>query len=203
MNNAVQYTISVILSACVVILFSSIFIDFFLYNNKSNTKHEKHSRVATGSMIAFYIIYYILMRFNIGKWLRAPDVFFKIQLILGTVMIISGTIINITGRMQLKENWANHIKIYENHTLVTRGGYSYVRHPLYASIILMLYGGCIVYSNWLNVILVSIVFIPAMGYRAKQEEQLLLNEFLEYKDYREQVGMFFPKKLRRYKREHV
>lgn len=191
------------MSACVVAVFISIFIDFTLYNDKHNTKHEKRSFIATGSMTAFYVLYCILIKYNIGRIIRLPEELFRVQLLLGILMIIAGTIVNIIGRMQLKGNWANHIKIYENHSLITRGVYSFVRHPLYASIILMLYGGAVIYSNWLNVIVVSFIFIPAMAYRAKQEELLLSNEFPEYAAYKKQVGLFFPKQLRGYKSERI
>lgn len=57
----------------------------------------------------------------------------------------------------------------------------------------MLYG-CI-YQNYLIIILNTIIFIPFMTYRAKQEEVELNKTFNEYKDYKKKVGMFFPKML--------
>lgn len=108
-------------------------------------------------------------------------------------MIVIGTVINIIGRIQLKSNWANHIKIYKNHSLINRGIYKVVRHPLYASIMLMLFGGSIAYRNWLSAVLTAFVFIPFMYYRAKQEETLLQEEFTEYEEYKNTTGMFFPK----------
>lgn len=201
MNKTFEYITSVTISACVVALFVAITLDFYLYQSKNTTKHEKHSVVATGSMIGFYVIYCILLKFRIGKLLDLPNDFLKIQVSIGVVMVVVGTVVNIIGRLQLKGNWANHIKIYKNHRLVTKGVYSFVRHPLYSSIILMLYGGSLIYSNWLSAMLVTVVFVPSMAYRAKQEEQLLFNEFPEYVDYKGQIGMFFPKQLRRYKSE--
>lgn len=190
-----------IITICITALFISILIDFLLYNDKESIKCEKHSFVATGSMSIFYIADFILMRFGVGRISEISDGFFRVQLTAGTLMIGAGTIINILGRIQLKDNWANHIKIYMNHTLITKGVYGFVRHPLYASIMLMLYGGAFVYSNGLSFVLVTFVFIPAMYYRAKQEEKLLLEEFSEYEAYKKQVGLFFPKRLRRYKGE--
>jgi protein-S-isoprenylcysteine O-methyltransferase Ste14 len=197
LNSTFVYIVSVIVSTCVVAIFVSIVVDFLLYQDKKEIKNEEHSIVATGSMIAFYIVYYIVLQLNTGKLAKSTDEVLIVQVGIGVLAVIAGTAINIAGRMQLKGNWANHIKIYENHSLITKGMYSYVRHPLYASIILMLYGGTIIYSSWLAAVLVSVVFIPAMGYRAKQEEQLLAKEFLEYEEYQKQVGLFFPKHLRR------
>jgi protein-S-isoprenylcysteine O-methyltransferase Ste14 len=116
---------------------------------------------------------------------------------------MSGTAVNIAGRIELKGNWANHIKIYKNHSIVTNGVYSYVRHPLYSSIIFMLYGGSLIYFNWFSAVLVTFIFIPAMIYRARQEEQLLIKEFPVYEEYKRQVGLFFPKRIRGYGNERV
>ena len=48
-------------------------------------------------------------------------------------------------------------------------------------------------QNYLVFILNTIIFIPFMYYRAKQEEKELVKEFKEYKDYSKKTGMFFPK----------
>ena len=37
------------------------------------------------------------------------------------------------------------------------------------------------------------VFLPAMAYRARQEETALAAEFPAYAEYRRRTGMFFPK----------
>jgi protein-S-isoprenylcysteine O-methyltransferase Ste14 len=43
----------------------------------------------------------------------------------------------------------------------------------------------------------TIVFIPFMYYRAKQEEKELTKTFKEYKDYQKRVGMFLPKLIKK------
>jgi protein-S-isoprenylcysteine O-methyltransferase Ste14 len=108
-----------------------------------------------------------------------------------------GCFANIFGRINLGRNWANHIKIYEEHTFVKRGVYKIVRHPLYSSIMLMFFGACMVYRSLLGFFSVVLVFIPFMFYRAKQEEFLLIQAFGEYNDYIKSTGMFFPKIYKR------
>lgn len=170
-------------------VFIAIAVDFKKYNNKNNTKHGKKSIVATGTMLGFYLVYYIVIRLEIGN-LQFSGVIYSM---IGTLFVVAGAAINVLGRLKLKDNWANHIKIYDKHTLVTVGVYRVVRHPLYASIMLMLLGGSLAYQNWLSAILTVFVFIPFMYYRAKQEEMLLITEFPEYLQYKHKVGMFFPK----------
>ena len=108
-------------------------------------------------------------------------------------MIILGCIINIAGRFNLGKNWANQVKIYNNQTFTRKGMFKIVRHPLYSSLMLMFYGACLVYPNYLAFLANTFIFIPFMYYRAKQEESLLLKTFKEYKQYKKEVGMFFPK----------
>jgi protein-S-isoprenylcysteine O-methyltransferase Ste14 len=185
--------ISVItISFCVFIILIAVLINFSSSNNEK-VKKEKKSLVETGTMFIFFIIYYFVIRFKTGS-VYYSNLSIRIPLIIiSLIVIIIGTYFNVKGRFILGKNWANQIKIYKNQTLVTKGVYSYVRHPLYASLIWMFYAGAIIYFNWLAFILNSFIFIPFMYYRAKQEEKLLKKEFKNYEKYEKSVGMFFPR----------
>lgn len=189
MNIIFEKIITLLIVLSVVSVFVAIFIDFQKFEKKNNVLKSKRSIVATGTMIGFYAVYYLFLRFKIGY----VGVSNYPAILIGTLMIVFGAVINILGRVSLNSNWANHIKIYEDHKLITKGFYKVVRHPLYASIMLMLLGGALVYRNWISALLTAFVFIPFMYYRAKQEERLLEAKFSEYKEYREKTGMFFPK----------
>ena len=193
MNFIFEKVISGVVMISVISLFIAIFINFTMDDKNIHVKKGRKSIVATGTMVAYYIFYYIVLRLELGAINVGSGTMYTAILTIGAIMVAIGAVINILGRLTLKNNWANHIKIYENHTLVMEGVYKIVRHPLYASIMLMLFGGSLVYRNWLSVLLTAFVFIPFMHYRAKQEEDLLQKEFAEYKDYKNNVGMFFPK----------
>ena len=178
--------------ASIVAVFAAILLDFIKYDDKNAVKKGSRSIVATGSMIGFFVVFCVVIYLRWGS----VDSNNLAIIIAGTSMIAAGSAINIMGRLQLKGNWANHIKIYDGHILVRRGIYKIIRHPLYASIMLMLFGGSAAYRNWLSAALTAFIFIPFMYYRAKQEEKLLREEFAEYQEYMKTAGMFFPK-LRR------
>ncbi|MGE5473363.1 MAG: methyltransferase family protein [Ignavibacteriales bacterium] len=183
---------NLIVGLCVAALFISILINFIESKQNGKAAKEKKSIVETGTMTLFFLAFYTLIRFDIwglsfnNNPLRIFIVFF------GLFMVILGCIINIRGRFNLGRNWANHIKIYEKQTLVREGVYRVVRHPLYASIIWMFYGASLIYLNLSAFLANTLIFIPFMYYRAKQEEELLTNRFEEYKEYQTKVGMFFP-----------
>ena len=192
-----SFIIQLIICSSVVALFVSIIIDFTLYTREDHIKKEKKSIVETGTMTLFLIVFYLILMTKIGIVPIYDDNLKKLIIILGTLAIVSGCIMNIMGRFNLGSNWANHIKIYNEHTLVQKGMYKIVRHPLYASIMLMFYGACFVYRNILCFFAVTFIFIPFMYYRAKQEEALLIQTFTEYVDYKRRIGMFFPKLIKK------
>ena len=245
--SAAGFSLSMILNALITLSVVAVFIavcaDFFAYDTKAAVKKSRRSIVATGSMLGFYVVYYLALRFQLGcarvrrpgadglsgmygllgadglsgmdgligadgfpgadgfigtggfpgAGLTVPYRAAVVMGVAGAMMIIAGALINILGRTRLKGNWANHIKIYEDHSLADSGVYKLVRHPLYASIILMFFGGSLAYRNWLSAILTAIVFIPFMYYRARQEEALLIGELPGYREYMRKTGMFFPK----------
>lgn len=194
-----SFIIQLVICASVLGLFVSILIDFTLYTRNERVKKEKKSIVETGTMTLFFIAFYIRIVSKQGVFQIENNYLKKVSILIGTIAIVVGCIMNILGRFNLGNNWANHIKIYDKHTLVQNGMYRIVRHPLYASIMLMFYGACLVYRNYYCLLMVSFIFIPFMYYRAKQEETLLIQTFSEYSNYKKTTGMFFPKIFRRKK----
>ena len=192
------YILSILATISVLSIFVTLFVAFSLYGNRATVKKSKHTFFATGSMVAFYGLYFTVMQLGWGgfRYVYDSDAAFYINtalIISATALVVAGAIINLSGRLQLKDNWANQIKIYEGQTLVTGGIYKTIRHPLYTSLILLFIGGSLAYKNLLCAALTAFVFFPSIYYRAKQEELLLCDEFTEYSAYMEKTGMFFPK----------
>lgn len=188
-----QLAVVVVICLCAFAIFLSVLINFIDARQRPRPKIEKRSIVATGTMTAFFVVFYLLIRLKVGE-IPLDYIPVKIGLVLsGLALVVIGCVVNIQGRVALGANWADHIKIYPDHTLVGTGVFRFVRHPLYASLIWMFYGACLVYCNGAAFLANTLVFIPFMAYRAKQEEDLLAGQFPAYRDYQKKVGMFFPR----------
>jgi len=179
-----------IVTFCTLAVLTAVFINFQLARRSHTIRSERPSLVKTGSMLAFFGVIYLLIRFRIGVF-QIPAIGFPMA-IGGIALVVLGSTVNIMGRFALGKNLGNQVIIYQDHTLVTGGTYRFVRHPLYASLIWMFIGASLVFQNWAALLATLLIFIPAMYYRGKLEEKALCAQFPQYADYRDRTGMFFP-----------
>lgn len=186
--------INLVVCAGITLIYLRVFINFNeSKKQKDNKKKEVKSIVETFSMSTFFLVCTIVVMLKIGTFNFSNT----LLNIFALIVYVIGVCFNLLGRHYLGNNWGNNVIIYNDHTLITKGVYHVVRHPLYASIIWMIYAVGILYHNYLIIILNSVIFIPFMTYRAKQEEKELMIVFKEYEDYKNKVGMFFPKIIKK------
>jgi protein-S-isoprenylcysteine O-methyltransferase Ste14 len=112
---------------------------------------------------------------------------------IGITLIIIGGIIMVVSRIQLGKYGTPVVHTGEDHKLVTRGLYKYVRHPMYSGAILMMLGPFLVFRSLLVLIVIFILFMPLMRMRMKMEEETLIGTFGdEYRDYIKRTKRFIP-----------
>ncbi|UMX48199.1 MAG: isoprenylcysteine carboxylmethyltransferase family protein [Candidatus Nealsonbacteria bacterium DGGOD1a] len=189
----IEIIINGIVGLCIFAVIAAVAADFLFFQERNDQKKEKKSLVATFTMFMFFFLFYTIERNGWGVLQVGSDAVRIAMIAVGLVLMVIGAAVNIAGRFKLGNNWSDNIKIYLGHSLVNAGVYAWVRHPLYASLVWMFYGSSLIYSNWLAFLANTLIFIPAMYYRARQEEKMLLQEFAEYSNYKKKVGMFFPK----------
>ncbi|MBW2973040.1 isoprenylcysteine carboxylmethyltransferase family protein [Candidatus Woesearchaeota archaeon] len=113
---------------------------------------------------------------------------------IGVAMIFIGGLIRIYARKALDRFFSFEVVIQKGHKLVTTGVYKIVRHPMYLSMTLILFGLAIALSSIYGVIALVLLYLPAMLYRINAEEELLIKEFgREYLAYMERTKKIIPK----------
>lgn len=147
-------------------------------------------RVISGLLLAiaiviytFFPIYNIRFQFYLSSGLRWMGV------------IISSTSLIFWSYSQevLDKNWSVNLKIQEEHTLVTSGPYSVMRHPIYTAMILWSTGLALYTANTFFVGFTALVILWT-PLRISKEETMLIGYFGdEYKKYMEYTGRYLPK----------
>ena len=175
---------------CVATIFAVVVANF-LQAEPGRSFRERRSPVATLSMAAFFVLLYVTIRLRWGMAAASGYVFWRS---VGLALVVMGTAFNVWGRVHLGANWADHVRIYADQALVTRGPYRFVRHPLYASLLWMFYGASLAYLNPLAALETTLIFLPGMWYRSNLEEAALLERFGDaYRAYRARTGRFLPR----------
>jgi protein-S-isoprenylcysteine O-methyltransferase Ste14 len=90
-------------------------------------------------------------------------------------------------------NWSPYLKIRDRHSLITRGVYQYIRHPMYASRWFWCSAQAFLLQNWIAGLIGLFAFAPLYMIRVTREEQMMLKHFGEdYRLYMNQTGRIFP-----------
>lgn len=96
----------------------------------------------------------------------------------------------------LKNNWSPSVEMYEGHTLITNGIYKYIRHPMYASLLVQSIAQILLIQNWIAGPISLILFFPFYLLRSKAEEKMMLEKFGDqYREYQKVTGGILPKSI--------
>jgi len=113
---------------------------------------------------------------------------------LGVDLLALAALLFWRSHADLGLNWSMGLEVRHGHTLVDRGVYRYIRHPMYAALLVAGLGQFLTLQNWVggsSIFLAGLVFLV---FRVPREERLLLDEFGEaYRTYQARTGRVFPR----------
>jgi protein-S-isoprenylcysteine O-methyltransferase Ste14 len=111
---------------------------------------------------------------------------------VGAVLFTLGLTTALLGRIQLGDNWLDietaSVKVEQ--TTVTHGVYRYVRHPIYAGDLLLLFGLELALNSW-GVVFV-LLLAPVILRQAVREEEMLKQTLPGYDLYCRRTRRFIP-----------
>ncbi|MBF0198156.1 MAG: isoprenylcysteine carboxylmethyltransferase family protein [Planctomycetes bacterium] len=107
----------------------------------------------------------------------------------GLLLMAFGEVITVIGMTSLKSSFSIAT---EARTLVTRGLYRYIRHPLYCGEILSVIGFAL-YFPCIWTIANALLFSILQLLRARNEENMLKRNFPYYEEYQKKTGFVTPK----------
>ncbi len=117
------------------------------------------------------------------------------------VIFVGGVLAMLTGlwlfwrsHVDLGDSWSITLELNADHRLVTKGLYRMVRHPMYASFLVLGLGQALLVTNWIAGLsgLASLGLLIAL--RLPREEAMMVEQFGdEYRDYQRRVGAIVPR----------
>ncbi len=110
----------------------------------------------------------------------------------GIVPLLLGGLLMLLAALHLGRNLTPATTPIEGGHLVERGVYTQVRHPMYAGLILVLWGIAWIGSNWRMGLLVAVVSLGYFDRKAATEERKLQTRYPGYAAYIRRVPKLIP-----------
>jgi protein-S-isoprenylcysteine O-methyltransferase Ste14 len=120
----------------------------------------------------------------------------SLTLVLGVALIILGYAATLWCYASMGDMWRIGVNRKEKTTLVTRGPYRVIRHPIYGFQVVMLIGAALLLPTFFSLLIIAIHFV-CVQFKAADEENYLLGVHGEtYREYLKRTGRLFPKMLK-------
>ena len=126
---------------------------------------------------------------GLGRQIYAPG---RGSAVAGIALAAAGVAFAVWARLTLGGNWSGTVALKEGHTLVQRGPYRWVRHPIYTGLLLAALGTAVV-SGSLHSMLALPVILFGFWLKIATEENLMVQTFgAEYVEYMQRVKALAP-----------
>jgi protein-S-isoprenylcysteine O-methyltransferase Ste14 len=94
---------------------------------------------------------------------------------LALLLLVSGLALRWVAILSLGRFFTVDVAIHEQHVLVDKGVYRYVRHPSYTGLLMAFAGLGVFFGNWLGLCAVTLPVAAALLARIRREEAALLD----------------------------
>src|SRR5262249_53924001 len=91
--------------------------------------------------------------------------------VLGALLCVLGLGIALWARFTLGRNWSGRVTLKEDHELIQRGPYAFVRHPIYTGLLLMVLASALA-GMTLGGVLAFVLFAIGLFIKLRKEEAL-------------------------------
>ncbi|SEL09989.1 Protein-S-isoprenylcysteine O-methyltransferase Ste14 [Aquimarina amphilecti] len=111
---------------------------------------------------------------------------------IGLFTFVLGVLIVFISLLQLNKNLSPFPTPKLNSKLVKTGLYKFIRHPIYAGILCVVFGYGLYIGSFFKLIIATTIYM-LFYFKTKYEEEKLQEFFEEYKVYKATTGRFFPR----------
>lgn len=112
--------------------------------------------------------------------------------VLGIASLIVGLGLYFASRLYLGRFFSEKVRIVQDHELVTKGPYRYVRHPIYIGEMLYFLSIPVIFGSLYGLV-IMLAIVPILIYRIEYEEKVLSAKFgQEYEEYASKTWKLIP-----------
>jgi protein-S-isoprenylcysteine O-methyltransferase Ste14 len=160
----------------------------FFLAKRNNEPAKEVDRRARWGVVLVVIAYALLWQ---GKfWLRPMSAW---RMALSIFFLLLAGILSWTGARALGRQWRIDAGLITDHELVMSGPYRVVRHPIYTSMLCLLFGIGLMVTPLPLLVVSVLLFIAGTEIRVRIEDRLLASRFNDkFLDYQRSVPAYIP-----------
>jgi protein-S-isoprenylcysteine O-methyltransferase Ste14 len=177
--------------AVIFLIGAGILAGFSRTSLRAGKGHGFHRFFAWETMLLLFLL-------NVSHWFEDPFAWYQLiawtLLILSIVPVVWGTILlRQRGKpVERRESDPNLLAFEKTTALVTSGIYKYIRHPLYSSLLLLIWGIFFKLPSWAGIAM-AVVATGFLSLTALADEAECIQFFgPEYQDYMKRTKRFIP-----------
>ncbi len=112
--------------------------------------------------------------------------------LVGDALALAGLAVMLWARVTLGGNWSGGVVLKEEHELVTRGPYQFVRHPIYSGLLLLTLGWAVWRARTVGFVALGATLL-LFWTKSSAEERLMIEHFGDaYVRYKARVKALIP-----------
>ncbi len=160
---------------------------FFLAKRSTERPKELDRRARWGILL---VVVAYSMLWQSKFWERSLPVW---RVALAILFLLLAGLLSWTGARALGRQWRIDAGLSSDHELVMSGPYRVVRHPIYTSMLCVLFGTGFMITPLPLLVLSALVFIAGTEIRVRIEDSLLASRFGDrFRDYQRSVPAYIP-----------
>lgn len=175
-----------------------VFLAYWAWSAR-RLKHATRSETAWRQLAAYWLpLLVAVLLLGPGEWYEGSwlsERFVPKQLPIsatGVALAWAGVALAIWSRHLLGSNWSSVVQLKQDHELIERGPYRWIRHPIYTGLLLAFLGNAIKVGDWRGLIALAIVFV-SFWRKLRLEERWLGEQFGErYDAYKQRTRALLP-----------
>ena len=180
----------------IIIGFSYLYAIFEI--TMSLMQRRKSTVTKAGDKGSLWLLYLMItlgyiLSFSIGATTLGRVNHWNTFFAIGFTLVAIGLVIRIQSILTLKKQFTYSVAKIENHTLIEKGLYKWIRHPGYLGQIIIFIGIPTSLANWLSVILMLTPVLVGYIYRISVEERFMVEQMgAEYIGYQKRTKRLIP-----------
>jgi len=180
----------------IIIGFSYLYAIFEIAMNLMQRRKSTVTKAGDkGSLWLLYLLITLgyILSFSIGATTLGRVNHWNTFFAIGFTLVAIGLVIRIQSILTLKKQFTYSVAKIENHTLIEKGLYKWIRHPGYLGQIIIFIGIPTSLANWLSVILMLTPVLVGYIYRISVEERFMIEQLgAEYINYQKRTKRLIP-----------